>query len=237
MAIPLTVPIAIDVATKLGLGAFQLAKAGKIKTERPYKEIPIEIYDYLNKAKEMAGKTRLPAQDLMQQDLRQTTMDALSKAQEIGGGSGNVLGALSGLYGNETRGINQLNIAAAQQNRQSQQDLYRAMQTMAGYKDKQWQINELDPYMRDMATKSALLGSGVQNIAGGVSGGMNNLLAMKQLKIMEEYFNKSGQGTGGQGMGNVMGQTNKTKLFDDDIINFFNQYPNLIPNTLQSIIK
>ena len=42
---------------------------------------------------------------------------------------------------------------------------------MATYKDKEFQLNELDPYMNQVQAAEAMKGAGLQNIMGGVQAG------------------------------------------------------------------
>lgn len=214
--------LAVGAGIKGALSLFQMIKAGQLNKKRPEYEIPIEMYQYLNKAKEQANQTSLPAQDIMEANLRQTTQGALGRATEIAGGSANLLGSLADIYSNETKGVNQLNIAAANRYDKNQQGLMQAEQTMSGYKDKQFKLNQMDPYLAEMSAKSALMGSSILNLGGAASELTNGLIAQKNNDMLMEALglkkNKDtaiGEGTGGINdyAFNQMGKTDFSKLF------------------------
>ena len=147
-------------------GFFQRRQAKKAlsKLIRPQYEIPNEILENQKKA-EMAANEGLPSAQYNQamQNIQRQQNRALTAASDRRGG----LMALPGLQqqANDTQ-LN-LDVKNAEQRLKNQQQLYGINSQVAGYRDKAWNINKMQPYERDYQYYQNLLGAGNQNLLGG----------------------------------------------------------------------
>lgn len=160
-------------------GFFQRRQAKKAlsKLIRPQYEIPNEILENQKKA-EMAANEGLPSAQYNQamQNIQRQQNRALTAASDRRGG----LMALPGLQqqANDTQ-LN-LDVKNAEQRLKNQQQLYGINSQVAGYKDKAWNINKMQPYERDYQYNMGLLGAGNQNLLSGADkllGGSGLLLS------------------------------------------------------------
>lgn len=160
-------------------GFFQRRQAKKAlsKLIRPQYEIPNEILENQKKA-EMAANEGLPSAQYNQamQNIQRQQNRALTAASDRRGG----LMALPGLQqqANDTQ-LN-LDVKNAEQRLKNQQQLYGINSQVAGYRDKAWNINKMQPYERDYQYNMGLLGAGNQNLLSGADkllGGSGLLLS------------------------------------------------------------
>lgn len=131
-------------------------KANKIKPQRPTYEIPKGIMGNLDVAQAQANSMRLPGQNIMEDNLRSIQSDSISQAQQSGSSSGNILDAITKITANSQAGLNNINLEAAKQNFDAQQNLIAQNQNLADYQDKGFQFNKVEPYLSDVARKQAL---------------------------------------------------------------------------------
>lgn len=147
-------------------GFFQRRQAKKAlsKLIRPQYEIPNEILENQKKA-EMAANEGLPSAQYNQamQNIQRQQNRALMAASDRRGG----LMALPGLQqqANDTQ-LN-LDVKNAEQRLKNQQQLYGINSQVAGYRDKAFNINKLQPYQEDKNYYMNLLAAGNQNLLGG----------------------------------------------------------------------
>ena len=75
---------------------------------------------------------------------------------------------------------------------------------MAGYRDKEFQLNQMDPYQEASATRSALIEGGIQNISsalGDTSARLGKMYEAEQMSGL--YSNLFGLGAGQSAQGTV----------------------------------
>mgnify|MGYP001766962025 CR=1 FL=1 len=151
------------------LGIGQLIGGALMNPERPTYQIPDEIKNMLalrqmNLGGRMAGATQAQA-NIMQ-----------SQANTVGAYQGTlrnpnaILAGVSAAQGQTNRAFGNLGAMEAQDYQRRLAGLEGAQRTMAQYRDKAFDINEMQPYVDEARTKAALIGAGLRNISGGAAG-------------------------------------------------------------------
>jgi hypothetical protein len=167
-------------------GFFQrrAAKKALAKLQRPEYQIPDEILRN-QKMAEQAANEGLPSAQYNQamQNIQRQQNRGISAAADRRGG----LMALPGLQQQANDALLGLDVKNAQARMANQQKLYGINSQVAGYKDKQWDINKMQPYERDYQYNMGLLGAGNQNL---VSGGEKLLGGAGELIASPKYRSK-----------------------------------------------
>lgn len=166
------------------VGLSQRSKANKALAalKRPEYNIPNEILENQKNA-QMAANEGLPSAQYNQamQNIQRQQNRGIAAATDRRAG----LMALPGLQQQANDTTLNLDVKNAQQRLKNQQQLYGINSQVAGYRDKQWDINKMQPYQRDYQYNMGLLGAGNQNalagadkflggLLGGSGGGGNN---------------------------------------------------------------
>lgn len=192
------------------VGYFQrrAAKKALSKLQRPEYEIPNEILENQKRA-QMAANEGLPSAQYNQamQNIQRQQNRALTSASDRRGG----LMALPGLQQQANDSLLNLDVKNAEQRLKNQQQLYGINSQVAGYKDKQWDINKMQPYQRDYTYNMQLLGQGNQNMFAGA----DKLLG--GLALAGSSGSNFGSGLFGSGSGNgrrmTAGKTNSPTYY------------------------
>jgi hypothetical protein len=168
-------------------GFFQRRKAKKelAKLQRPEYTIPEEI-TRSQKMAEMAANEGLPSQQYNQamQKIQRNQANAVAAATD----RRSALMALPRIQQQANDASLNLDAMDAQARMNNLKTLYSVSGQTAGYKDKAFQINKLQPYNQNLNYYNSLLGAGNQNMLGGADkllGGAASILF--------------GNGGGGQG--------------------------------------
>ena len=152
---------------KTAFGAFQAFKGAKIagEAERPEYEIPEEFMQNLNQAQQIAleGMPAAQKQQFFQQ-MQRATAAGMSNLQS--GRSG--LTGVAGVVQQQKDAALGLASADAQERNRNQQGVMGARMALAGQKEKAFDFNEYQPYMEQKQAGQGLIGSGIQNIFGGL---------------------------------------------------------------------
>lgn len=148
-------------------GFFQRRKAKKelAKLQRPTYEVPNEIMQNQKMAQQAANEG-LPSEQYAQamQGIQRQQNSALNAA----GGRRGVLMALPGIQQQSNDQTLNLNVKNAQARMNNKQQLYGINSQVAGYRDKAFNINKLQPYQEDKNYYQSMLGAGNQNMIGGI---------------------------------------------------------------------
>jgi len=177
MPLPLAaIPAIIGGATAVGqtlFGARQYRK-GKEEMEaleRPEYEIPEEVAANMTAA-ELAAMEGLPAEQKQAyvENIQRATGGAMASLQDRGLG---VAGA-SGIFQQQSDAYRNLLGMDVQARQQGQQNLAQARLTSAGFKDRDFDINQMQPYMQDYMGAQSMTGAGLQNIGLGI-GSISNI--------------------------------------------------------------
>lgn len=174
-------------AAKLLFGGFQFLRglSQAKKNQQPMYNIPQNISDNLNMAKTYA-------QQGLPDAVYNRALGNIDRNQALGlrtmsdrraglAGLGGLTAATNDAYSN-------LAAEDAQARMNNLAQLYNQNQVMAQYKDKQWDFNEYQPFVRRAQEAQALQGAGIQNLFGSLQGASNTL-------GQQQYYNAlSGMG-------------------------------------------
>jgi hypothetical protein len=161
---PITGSFIANIATnaaKIPLSIYQMVKAAQLKRDRPEYDIPKEVMENQNMARNMAMQGLPAAQyNRGQANIDRNTAFGLRQSNSRRGG----LVGLAGMEQAANDAYNNLDVADANARRQNQQGLMQQNQNVAQYRDKQFQLNELEPWQIDMQAASAMQGAAIQNL-------------------------------------------------------------------------
>ena len=162
---------------KAGTGVMQGIRARKIARQagaRPEYEIP-ESVDRAIASQQGLVSTRMPGQTAMEEGIEAGTASAVDRVTEAGAGSGSILNTIANLQANEARAKQQVGIEAAK----NYVNQARALQSMymqrGAMEEKEFMMNEMQPWEQAMQTASALRGAATQNISSGITEGAGSL--------------------------------------------------------------
>ena len=153
-----------------GIGVAQYSKGVKDAKNltRPEYHIPPEIEKNMTEADLMSYYGMPDAQKAeYQQNIQRTQQSAVRGITDRKGGLGTIVAAQQQTQDAYTRML-------SMDVQQRMQNIGRAQQmraTMAQYRDKAFQINEMDPYEQKYDEAQAMMGAGMQNIMGGLQTG------------------------------------------------------------------
>lgn len=186
MALPM---ILAGAQAAVGLGQAISGWSQKKKLTRPEYQIPKEIEQNMSEAELMSyyGMPDAQKQEYMQ-NIQRSTQGALRGVASRKGG----LGAVAVAQQTQQDAYMNLLSADVQQRMQNIQTAQQMRQTMAGYRDKAFEINEMQPYEQKYAEAQSLIGSGMQNVMGGLS-------SMAQTQMMGDMMESMDGGDTSQG--------------------------------------
>jgi hypothetical protein len=168
MPIPLA---AIPAAAQGVTGLVQLFKGAALsRKERPEYKIPSEISQNLSQA-EMMALEGLPSEQKQQfiENAQRTSQFRLKAGSER---SVDVIEKAAQGEVDANRNLLSADSAAKFQNINT---LMGKRDVMAGYKDKAFEVNEMQPFMAQMQAAQAMKGSGMQNVYGGLTAGIKGI--------------------------------------------------------------
>jgi hypothetical protein len=187
------VPVmAVAALAQLGLSGYQIYKGAQLKKEageRPDYETPKEILQSLNMAQRQAYEG-LPAEQKKQfvENLRAMQAGGLSQLGDRKSG----LAGVGGLAQTATQGYRDLLAQDAAARQKAQLQYRQALETTAGYKDLEFQTNELQKYQQTLAESKGLTGAGINN-AFGAAGGLGQAAAYGSGMDKYNYNNNMSQ--------------------------------------------
>lgn len=149
-------------------GKKKLKEAESFWEDNKY-EIPESAKASLANAERQASGVRLPAEDLRRAQMGQATAQGVGTAQGAATSSGDVLGVLSSLYGQQMVGEQNLGIEGAQRFDQNQTQLRGELGRMAELETEKWQYNSLYPYQQMLGQAEAYQSRGNEGIGMGAN--------------------------------------------------------------------
>jgi hypothetical protein len=188
MAIPL---LLAGAQAAVGIGQ-SISGYQKLKNlTRPEYQIPAEIEQNMSEAELMSyyGMPDAQKQSYMQ-NIQRAGQQALSGIADRKGG----LGMVSAVQQQQQDSYMNLLSADVQQRMQNIQAAQQARQVMAQYKDKAFQMNEMEPYTQDYNEAQAQIGAGMQNIMGGLQAGAQSMMlkdAFNTGDVVDDVVKKS----------------------------------------------
>lgn len=186
MALPLLA--AIPTAVQAGTGIYQAVKGNQMarSMDRPEYEIPQEVLDNLTDAQIQALRG-LPQEQisLYLDNVARSEQSALEAMSTRNAG----LTGLSGVQQQSNDAYRDLLSMDAQQRQANEKALMGVRSDVAGYRDKAFQTNQMQPYIDMMQGAEAMKGAGIQNIMGGVqAGAAMGIDYLKYKNFMDSMF-------------------------------------------------
>lgn len=188
MTIP-ALTFAIPGAIKAGVGLYQLAKGAGMKPERPAYEIPDEIKQDLAAARRLE-RGRMPGVQYAEERIRQGTAQQQYGLRRSATNPNQLLSGLQLIQRNAQIAQRGLMEAEAGDYYRRLANYQRSLSLGAQYKDKQFELNKMQPYMDEARTKAALTQSGLVNAFGGLGEGLSGVaqgqMMNQQMKLMKD---------------------------------------------------
>lgn len=191
MAIPAAMFIAPAIQGALGIG--QMIGGMSMRPERPTYNIPREISDMLA-LRQMNLRGRMAGATQAQQNIMQAQGSTIGAYQGTMRNPNAILAGVSASQGQTNRAFTNLASMEAQDYQRRLAGLEGAQRTMAGYRDRAFEVNEMQPYMDEARTKAALIGAGLRNVAGGASS-LGGIFSENQyMEMMQQMYGGGQQG-------------------------------------------
>lgn len=176
----------IPMAFQTGLGLFQLVTSIlRRRPERPVYRIPEGIKASAAEAQHLAQGVS-PVARLALQQTQQTFGDTNAMLRRNVGSAANLAALIGATAATTGRQVQALKMAEEAQRMQRQQVLDTNRRVLAQYKDKRFQLNQMQPYQDAARTKAALTQAGLLNINSGLSalgGSAQNIQAMMMMGV------------------------------------------------------
>lgn len=172
-------------------GGFQLLRGlSQAKSnQRPNYDIPKEIGQNLNQA-QLYAQQGLPM-DVYNRATANIDRNAAFGLRSLGDRRSGIAG-ISALNQSTNDAYSNLAMQDAQARMNNLAQLYNARSTMAGYRDKAFELNKMQPYMQRAQEAQALQGAGLQNIMRGLQGAGNTLSAQAYNNALNPAMNGGG---------------------------------------------
>ena len=184
---PITIGALVS-AGQLGMGVAQSIRANKQRKQalKDFRNNPYTIPTAATQAVNLAGKqaqgTRLPEQDVMEENLRSGTAQSLNQARKSATSPSQILASTIQSYNAQQQAQQNLDLQAAQ-NWQDRQNIYRnAVLALAPYQEKVYQYNTLAPIQAKLNAASIEGQSGMQNIGQGIQSGLGVMANQQYLQ-------------------------------------------------------
>jgi hypothetical protein len=194
------IPLIISAASSL----YKMYQAGQQKNQakellgeykRPYSEVPQGIIDMIDINKNLAS-SELPGMDLAKENIMGSTQAGLSAIRESGRSSSDVIGASTSLFSSEQDKMKELGVVNAQNKVANQLQLAKVLGDLAGYQEKNFMLNDYQPYLSAMTAARNLSNAGIINQYQGIKD-ISGILANSYPELAELF--KSKNKTGGVG--------------------------------------
>ena len=172
---------------QIPLGFGQILAGSLMKPKRPEYQIPSEIRNMLalrqlNLRGRMAGATQA------EKNIMQSQANAVGSYQRTQKNPNAILAGVSASQGMSNRAFTDLSTQEAVDYQRRLAGLENAQRTMGNYQDKEWQLNEYEPYQDKARTKAALIGAGLKNFFGGAAGVGESFQDYAGYKMMQDYY-------------------------------------------------
>lgn len=169
------------------LGMGQLIGGSSMRPKRPTYQIPKEISNMLA-LRQMNLRGRMAGASYAEQNILQSQANTVGRYQNIANNPNAILAGVSASQGQANRGFQGLAVTEAQDYQRRLGGLEGAQRTMAGYRDRAFDINEMQPFQDEARTKAALIGAGLRNTTGGVQGAAGMLQDYAGYDLMKDFY-------------------------------------------------
>lgn len=195
---------AIPAAVQAGTGIYQMFKGRQQRKslDRPEFAIPQETLDKLTDA-QVQSLVGLPEEQRqkMIQDIERGQQSALQQYSSMGAG----LKGIAAAQQTATDAMLDVGTLDAQERIAAQQRLQDVRGEVSRLREKEFELNEMQPYLNKMRSAEAMSGAGLQNIMGGVtSGAKMGLDYAKYMKLLNSFGGDTSK-TGGGSTASVLG--------------------------------
>lgn len=169
---------AVPELVKLGVGASQKAKSKRLIKNNPLPTlnypIPKEVYENLMAAKNMAGQFGLPGQGQIENNMTESSANALYKASQVQQSPAAIMAGATAMNNDLMGQQADLGVEAAEYKDQKLAQYFGANNQLADAKqrkfEQEWDWNQAQPYLSAMSAASALREGGARNAYSGLQG-------------------------------------------------------------------
>jgi hypothetical protein len=178
MPLPLAIPL-IAAGISAGTGLYQTIRAGKQKKDAlaNLKNNPMSIPEGATRSAEimgkLAGSTRLPQQDLLEERIAGGTANTIAGARMAATSPSQVLATTVQAYQQQQQQNQNLDLTAANNYQQAQKAYAGAVASLAPYQQQVYQNNVLYPAMAKLGQAGQMGQDGMRNIGQGIQSGLS----------------------------------------------------------------
>ena len=157
------------------VGVVQGIKGNKMGRDLkdPFYEPPQAATQALGNARNASYSRNMAGQGNLQNEIEQRNASSVSDVLAGATSGVDALAALTAINKNTLNSQNQLGFQSARDYEGRQRELRGQLNNYAGYQDKQFEINTMQPFLRDAAAASALKNAGLTNAYQGLKGAAN----------------------------------------------------------------
>lgn len=153
---------------KAGFGLYQMVRGSAMKPQRPTYQTPGEISENLALARQQEAG-RMPGFAYAEDRLRQQSAQGMYGLQRGVMNQNQLMSGLANIQMQTSIAQRSLMESEASDYYRRLANLQRSLQTSAQYRDKEFEINKMQPFQEAARTKAALIEGGLKNIMGGAS--------------------------------------------------------------------
>ena len=164
---------------------------------RPQYTIPNEVYQASNIYKNQSASPVLPGASTIAGQIGGNTAAGVNNAIQ----AGNPNAAIGSLVNNENTQMQNLGLAGVEHQDKALGEYSKSLGNIAGYKDKAFELNQLDPYNTQLNAANKNKSVGLQNIMQGLLGGTSSLALGDLKKQIQEWMHPKPIGDGSPTIG------------------------------------
>ena len=162
------VPYAAMIQAGLGLG--QMIMSANQTANRPEYKPPRAIIEAKNIAEREANATLMPGQAQMQNQIQANSANSISHLQKASKSTADIINGVGAIQAQENRSLTDLYLQSLSYKDRARNRQMQALSGLANAQNQAWEYNQQQPYEYAMASKSALLGAGLQTSMDAVAG-------------------------------------------------------------------
>lgn len=172
---------------QIPLGVGQIVAGSLMKVKRPKYKIPEEVRNMLA-LRQLNLRGRMAGAGQAERNIMQGQANAIGTYQSTLNNPNAILAGVAASQGQTNRAMNDLNTQEAIDYQRRLAGMEGAQRTMTQFKDKAFELNEMQPYQDKARTKAALIGSGLKNFFGAISGGGEAVQDYAGYKMMQQQM-------------------------------------------------
>lgn len=162
-------------AFQIGLGAYQMYQGYKMRKEADAMrkdamfKIPASATESLDRARSRASQTKMPGQEMMEKQIAGDGANYMANVNQFAGSGTQAIAGAGRNQVMQNDALRKLAVQSAQYNANEQRNLQSQLGQMASLQQKEWEINKYKPWQDTLKQASAMKGSGIQNMYGGLT--------------------------------------------------------------------